>query len=200
MHKLSVYLQYIVRFVSVLYLAACDTGTQWSVSDTERTIYRASCYAGSCKLEVSSPAGTRASRCRASEHPGIALTGAGVLSVCHACIPNNNDNSERARGEIRPELSRCRPIICSHPRDCPPWNRGHTMQCVSGLCVENGLQGDRVLNSVSAAALCMAGAGPATAVQPLTEDRLRFARAACDPDGRCAQPVGCRAFRLRSSQ
>lgn len=192
---LSVYLQHTVLFVCGG-LAACDTGTQWSVSDTERTIYRASCYAGSCKLEVSSPAGTRASNCRASEHPGIALTGAGVLSVCHACIPDNNDNSERVRREIRPELSRCRPIICSHPRDCPPWNRGHSMQCLNGLCVENGLSGERVLDVVSASALCMAGAGPATVQRPpLMDDRLSFARSACDSAGHCAQPSGCRAFR-----
>lgn len=179
-----------------LFVSSCDTGTQWSVRDTERTIYRASCREGQCKLEVSSPAGTRASRCAANEHPGLALTGKGVLTVCHACIPNTHDNSLQAHRALHVELNRCRPIVCSHIRDCPPWNRGHTVRCDHGLCVENDLQGERVLDVVSASGLCMAGAGPATEGNlPLTDERLRFSRFACDAEGNCVQPTGCRAFR-----
>ncbi len=177
-------------------LAACDTGTQWSLRDTERTIYRASCRDGTCKLEVTSPAGTRSTGCASQEHPGLILAGAGVVSVCHACVPNVHDNSERVRQSLHPELRRCRPLACAHVRDCPPWNRGQTVQCLNGLCVEANMRPERPLDLVSASALCMAGAGPATGEQlPLTADRLAFARASCNLAGQCTQPVGCRSYR-----
>jgi hypothetical protein len=171
-------------------LFACDTGTQYALSDTERSVYRGSCFEGRCREEITSPMGARPSpACGAGERAGFVLAGAHVVTVCHACLGPQG-------APARPDLSRCRPVACAHPRDCPPWHRGRTVACREGLCVEqNPAAGPRPLDRVSAAGLCMTGAGPTSAERlALVEDRLAFARAACDRDGRCGPPAGCRGF------
>jgi hypothetical protein len=176
--------------VSVAGLLACDTGTQYSLKDTERSIYRASCREGRCREEITSPMGARPQpACGAGERAGFALAGAHVVTVCHACL--SSDGAVR-----RHDLARCRVVTCEHPRDCPPWHRGHEVTCVEGLCLERvASPGPRPLDRVSAAGLCMSGAGATSSERlSLVDDRLAFARAACDGEGRCAQPAGCRAF------
>ncbi len=173
---------------SVRALTACDTGTHYSMRDTDEGSYRTSCWQGRCREELTSPMGSRPSpACGAGERAGFTMAGAYVVSACHACF----DRSGRV---ARHDLSRCRAVSCQHPTDCPPWHRGHAVECREGLCVEKGVASSgAALDRVSAAALCMAGAGPTSADRfVLGDDRLAFARAACDAQGRCAQPSGCR--------
>ncbi|MBL8682372.1 MAG: hypothetical protein JNK05_24615 [Myxococcales bacterium] len=174
--------------LGVLGASACDTGTHYSLRDTDEGAYRTSCWQGRCRESLTSPMGARPSpSCAASERAGFALAGAYVVSVCHACF----DGAGRV---ARYDLSRCRAVSCQHPTDCPPWHRGHAVECREGLCVEKetAANGPR-LDRQSAAALCMAGAGSTSQERfVLGEDRLAFARAACDAQGRCAQPAGCR--------
>jgi hypothetical protein len=170
-------------------MIGCDTGTHYSLRDTEQSVYRTSCWEGRCRPTLTAPTEARpAPPCAAGERAAMVLAGAYVVSACHACV--------RAEQTVtRHDLARCRAIVCEHPRDCPPWHRGRSVECRQGLCVERGSpREERPLDAVSSAALCMAGAGPSSGDRfTLAEDRLAFARAACDAQGRCAQPSGCRA-------
>ncbi|MDP3274668.1 MAG: hypothetical protein Q8Q09_05690 [Deltaproteobacteria bacterium] len=185
----------VLRFVSVFLLLnalmGCDTGTQYNVRDTEQSVYRVSCREGVCREEISSPMGARPQgQAQPGEHAGFALLGAHVPTVCHAWIAEGRP--------ARPDLSRCRPIACARDLDCPPMHRGQRVACGGGLCVARSpgvTARDRGLDRVSAAGLCMAGAGPTSqARMALTEDRLAFATASCDAQGQCEAPRGCRAL------
>lgn len=179
--------------LTVASLVACDSGTHYSMSDTDQGAYRTSCWNGRCREELTAPNGSRPDpACAAGERASFVMAGAYIVSACHACYASDGRVS-------RTDLTRCRALRCDHPQDCPPFHRGHPVACREGLCVEkDGLSGasaDRPLDRVSAAALCMAGAGPASADRiALAQDRLSFAQRACDAQGRCAQPVGCRTI------
>jgi hypothetical protein len=159
------------------------------MGDTDEGSYRTSCANARCREEVTAPTAARPSPpCAPGERAGFALAGAHIVSACHVCFASDGRVS-------RHDLSRCRAVTCQHARDCPPWHHGNAVECREGLCVEkSSAPSDRPLDRVSAAALCMAGAGPSSAERiPLAQDRLSFAQRACDAQGRCAQPAGCRA-------
>lgn len=173
---------------TVALLYACDGGTHYCLRDTEEGAYRTSCSNGRCREELTAPTTARPEpACGAEERAGFALGGAYVVSACHVCFASDGRVS-------RYDLTRCRPVACQNIRDCPPWHRGHAVECREGICVEkDGARTDRPLDRVSAAALCMAGAGLSSNEQiALAQDRLSFAMRACDAQGRCTQPAGCR--------
>jgi hypothetical protein len=163
--------------------AGCKPGRSIALRDTEGWPYRVNCTATACESEVESPHRPQPRpACGVAERAAFVVAGRRIVTVCHACVG--------AGASPRVDLARCRPFACERDVDCPSRHGGGAVRCVNGLCLASS-QPD--LDRVAAVGLCMMGAGPSGGEPVAGEARMAFARAACDPSGRCIPPHGCHA-------